>query len=327
MEKAKSKPKREMVSTKSFLRQLSLELEYELLDQVEVKRTRELRREVRRAVSREVEERLSLELAEDIEETLDRAREAVAPVIKEIRGAVEAKGEERWFQRFNISVRLQHLVMAVSVVLLILTGLPLKFPDNPLFAAMMDLFGGIGNSTLIHRIAACGLIAVSFWHLVYIIFFREGRRDFALMLPKVKDFKDFTHMILYFFGRKPAKPKFGRFSYVEKFDYWAVYWGCVIMIGTGVLLWSPDFTFTYFPKYFYDIAKEVHSDEALLATLAIVIWHFYNVHFNPSVFPGSLLWWHGRLPEHKMAEEHPLEYEEILAREAGGGGMQQEEER
>ena len=119
MEKAKSKPKREMVSTKSFLRQLSLELEYELLDQVDVKRTRELRREVRRAVSREVEERLSRELAEDIEETLERAREAVAPVIKEIREAVEAKGEERWFQRFNLSVRLQHLVMAVSVVLLI----------------------------------------------------------------------------------------------------------------------------------------------------------------------------------------------------------------
>jgi cytochrome b subunit of formate dehydrogenase len=240
----------------------------------------------------------------------------VAPVIEEIRLKAEPKKEERVFKRLNLSTRLQHGLMAVSVLLLIVTGLPLKFPDIPLFQAMMQLFGGIAYSTLIHRIAACGLIAVSFWHLIYIILFREGRRDFVLLLPNWKDVTDFTQMMGYYFGRKSEKPRFGRFSYVEKFDYWAVYWGCVIMIGSGVLLWSPDFTFSYFPKYIYDIAKEIHSDEALLATLAIVIWHFYNVHFNPSVFPGSLLWWHGRITEHEMIDEHPLEYEEIMAREA-----------
>jgi hypothetical protein len=79
----------------------------------------------------------------------------------------------------------------------------------------------------------------------------------------------------------------------------------------------------YFPKFVLDIAHEMHSDEALLATLAIVIWHFYNVHFNPDRFPGTLMWWHGEISEHEIKEEHPLEYEEIMAKrakqaEAGG---------
>jgi formate dehydrogenase subunit gamma len=257
---------------------------------------------------------------------LEEARSAVAPVVEEIKRAVPHRGEERWFQRFNLSIRLQHVLMAVSVLFLIFTGLPLKFPDNQFSAALMTVFGGIGNSTFIHRIAACGLITVAVWHLIYITFFKEGRRDFLLMIPRLQDIKDFGRMIGYFFGMKAEKPKFGRFSYVEKFDYWAVYWGCVIMIGTGVLLWSPDFTFSYFPKYFYDIAKEIHSDEALLATLAIVIWHIYNVHFNPTVFPGSTLWWHGRISEHRMTDEHPLELEEIMARETKESGPAAEEE-
>ena len=308
--------KRELVSAKTFLRQLRYELEYELLGELNVRRSRALRRAVKDAVKQALQNGFRIDLESGIEAALERARDAVEPVVREIEERAAPKGEERQFQRFNLSIRIQHMVMAVSVLVLIITGLPLKFPDVPVFQIMMGIFGGIGNSTLIHRIAACGLIAVSFWHLIYITFFPEGRRDFKLMLPRWKDITDFLQMIGYFLGRASEKPKFGRFSYVEKFDYWAVYWGCVIMIGSGILLWSPDFTFAYFPKYFYDIAKEIHSDEALLATLAIVIWHFYNVHFNPSVFPGSLLWWHGRIPEREMKEEHPLEYEEIMALEA-----------
>ena len=306
---------RDLLSPDKFIRRLQLELAEEILAEVDVKRTRELKRAVRRALREILEGELRAGLDEEIDRAREQVRRKIAPVIEEIRAAAKPREEERWFQRINLTVRLQHMLMAVSVILLIITGLPLKFPDSPLFQAMMGLLGGIGNSTLIHRVAAVGLISVSVWHLVYIVFFRAGRRDFILMLPRFKDVTDFIQMMGYYFGRRGEKPRFGRFSYVEKFDYWAVYWGCIIMIGTGFILWSPDFTFSFFPKYIYDIAKEVHSDEALLATLAIVIWHFYNVHFNPSVFPGSLLWLHGRLPEHEMKEEHPLEYEEIIARE------------
>jgi formate dehydrogenase subunit gamma len=316
--------KRDLLSIEAFVRQLAVELEDELLREIEIRHTREVKRTLRGAIRAALDGRFRTGVKDGVEQVRTEVRAAIAPAIEEIRQRRRPTLEERQFQRFNLSVRLQHMLMALSVVFLIFTGLPLKFPDNPLFQAMMQIVGGIQNSTLIHRIAACGLITVGVWHLIYITFFPPGRRDFMLMLPTLKDLRDVWQMLSYFFGRKGEKPKFGRFSYVEKFDYWAVYWGCVIMIGTGILLWSPDFTFNYFPKYLYDIAKEVHSDEALLATLAIIIWHFYNVHLNPSVFPGSLLWWHGRLPEHKMIEEHPLEYEKIVAREAAESGEEVE---
>lgn len=308
--------KRELISIRTFLRQLQIEMEHELLSELQIKRNRSLRRELKDTLREAIDGDFRAGLNNDLDSIKADVRQSIQPLLDEIRRKAEAKAPGRIFQRLNLSVRLQHMLMAVSVLILIFSGLPLKFPEVPLFVFLMQFMGGIENSTLIHRIGACGLIAVSVWHLFYIIFFKEGRRDFWLMLPTWKDVKDFAKTMGYYFGRHGEKAKFGRFSYVEKFDYWAVYWGCVIMIGTGIALWSPELTFTYFPKYIYDIAKEVHSDEALLATLAIVIWHFYNVHFNPSVFPGSLLWFHGRIDEHDMKLEHPLEYDEIMAREA-----------
>jgi hypothetical protein len=89
------------------------------------------------------------------------------------------------------------------------------------------------------------------------------------------------------------------------------------MVGSGLIMWFHNLALSYFPKYVYDIAREAHSDEALLATLTIVIWHFYNVHFNPSRFPGSLVWWHGKLTKEQMIDEHPLEYEKIMKGKEG----------
>lgn len=218
----------------------------------------------------------------------------------------------RLFERFGKNFRAQHMLMIVSVLLLIFTGIPLKFPSFGISKfIIIDICGGLENSTLIHRIAATGLIIVGVWHLGYTFFTRVGWRDFLLMIPRPRDIRDFFHTMLYYIGRRSHGPKFGRFSFIEKFDYWAVYWGMIIMIGSGIILWFKE----VFPRYAFDIAREAHSDEGLLATLAIVIWHFYNVHFNPEVFPMSWVWWHGKLTEDEMKHHHALEYAEILENE------------
>lgn len=224
----------------------------------------------------------------------------------------EVEEKERTFLRFGRNFRAQHMLMFVSCIILILTGMPLKFPEWGFSKfIIIDICGGLENSMLIHRIGAVGLIIVGVWHVLYTIFSRRGWRDFVLMIPRPKDIVDFFHTVMYFFGRRTSGPKGGRFTFIEKFDYWAVYWGMVIMIGSGIIMWFKEM----FPKYGYDIAREAHSDEGLLATLAIVVWHFYNVHFNPEVFPMSWVWWHGRLTETEMKHHHPLEYAEIMEAE------------
>ncbi|UCG62240.1 MAG: cytochrome b/b6 domain-containing protein [Candidatus Zixiibacteriota bacterium] len=254
----------------------------------------------------DIRERLSFE----VNVLLNEAVTKLSP-----RKALERIAEvpKRTFQRFGINFRAQHTLMFVSVIILIITGMPLKFPQLGISKfIIVDLMGGLENSTLVHRVGAVGLIIVGVWHLGYIAFSRVGRRDFFLMIPRPRDIRDFFRTLLFFFGRRASGPKFGRFSFIEKFDYWAVYWGMVIMIGSGIIMWFKE----WFPKYLYDIGREAHSDEGLLATLAIVIWHFYNVHLNPDVFPMSWVWWHGKLNEDEMKHHHPLEYAEIVEAES-----------
>jgi len=260
-----------------------------------------------------LKEKIRRRVREEVEK--EAARLAREQRIREKkREAEEREEKEEKFQRFNRNFRFQHIVLFSSVILLVFTGMPLKFPDFLLSRFLIGLWGGIQNSTIVHRIAAGMLIYFMVHHFLYTVLTRDGRRDFLLMIPGLQDARDIRKNIRNFLGKSPEKPSFGRFSYIEKFDYWAVYWGCVIMIGSGLFLWFETYVMRFLPKYAVDMAHEMHSDEALLATLAIVIWHFYNVHFNPDRFPGTLLWWHGELTEHEMKEEHPLEYEEIMAR-------------
>jgi cytochrome b subunit of formate dehydrogenase len=267
-----------------------------------------MREKIRRRVQEEMERELRARTAKDRREAARLAREA--------RKQEQRHEEGEMFQRFNRNFRFQHMVMFTSVILLIVTGMPLKFPEFVLSRWIITFWGGIKNSTIVHRIGAGMLIYFMVHHLFYTILTRDGRRDLWLLIPNLRDAKDIRQNIRHFLGKTPDKPRFGRFSYIEKFDYWAVYWGCIIMIGSGLFLWFETDVLRFLPKYTLDVAHEMHSDEALLATLAIVIWHFYNVHFNPDRFPGTLLWWHGQLSEHEMKEEHPLEYEEIMARRA-----------
>lgn len=276
-------------------------------------------------LTEELQRTLETELEVELDHPLDESdRDRIKQLVKErVRAELlekkrrleaergqQAKREEE-FVRFALNVRLQHVVLALGCILLIVTGLPIKFHETTWAEVFFRLTGGLEVSRFIHRIGASLLILVAFWHSVWLLT-PTGRREFLKLLPRPKDFFDFFLNIRHMLGLTEERPKFGRYSYIEKFDYWAVYWGMVIMIGSGLFLWFHNLTLAYLPKYMLDIAREAHSDEAMLATLAIVIWHWYNAHFNPGVFPFNPTIFTGRIPEHRMIEEHPLEYEELL---------------
>jgi cytochrome b subunit of formate dehydrogenase len=293
------------------LTRLEQEVEESLLSRMEAKSDGDISEEAKALIR----EKIRAGIQQEITERIDRiAEEVAAEVLPTERVQEEPPPEkEEEFLRLPRNIRIQHMFLFSSVILLILTGLPLRFSEMNWSGNLIYILGGIENSRLIHRIAASGLIGVAIYHVFYTFLSRQGRRDFLLLLPMPRDALDVFTMIKHFLGFSEERPKFGRFSYIEKFDYWAVYWGCVIMIGTGLVLWFQDFSLTFLPKYALDITKEAHRDEALLATLAIVIWHFYNVHFNPDKFPGSLTWLTGKISKHEMMEEHAQEYEEIMA--------------
>ena len=297
------------------LAQLEQEVEKNLLRRIEAESDGDISEETKATVREKVRAGIQQEVAKQIDRI---AEEVAADVLPPKQHPVEEEKEvppekEEEFLRLPLNIRVQHMFLLSSVILLIVTGLPLRFAEMNWSGNLIYILGGIENSRLIHRIAACGLIGVSIYHVSYTVLSRQGRRDFLLLLPMPRDALDVFTMIKHFLGFSEDRPKFGRFSYIEKFDYWAVYWGCVIMIGTGLILWFQDFSLTFLPKYALDITKEAHRDEALLATLAIVIWHFYNVHFNPDKFPGSLTWLTGTISKHEMMEEHAQEYEDIMA--------------
>jgi len=300
---------------KQLLEEFIKELEEEAFSQFDQKLDEELAQSIRQRIR----DKVLIELQDGAEKLFDRfkrsvTREVVSGVARDEK--LKKKAEEEEFQRFNLHFRIQHIMIFTSVIILILTGLPLKFPDFPASTGLISMIGGIQSSRLLHRIGAAILIASMIYHIFYSILHREGRRDFMLLIPRPRDLLNLFQSIKYFLGLSNERAKFGRFSYIEKFDYWAVYWGCVIMIGTGAVLWFEELFLNIFPKFMFDISKEAHSDEALLATLAIVIWHFYNVHLNPDVFPMSWTWWTGKISREEMMEHHPVEYEEMKAENA-----------
>lgn len=221
------------------------------------------------------------------------------------------------FERFGLNFRIQHFVLLLSVIILVISGIPLWCLNRREFLWWThdDSAGAIHlieTVRLVHRCAGVLLILVSVYHMIYALFAGAGRRDFWALLPRPKDFVDVTQNSLYFLRLSKKRPKFDRFSYVEKFDYWAVYWGCVIMIGSGLALWFDRQAAQFVPWFPYELAALIHSDEAILAALALFIWHFYNVHYNPSKFPMSFVWIHGRISREEQLEEHPIEYDRLL---------------
>ncbi|MEN6460427.1 MAG: cytochrome b/b6 domain-containing protein [Syntrophomonas sp.] len=212
------------------------------------------------------------------------------------------------YQRWNIHHRLQHILLFTSFFILTFTGLPIKYAVKPWAVHVSSFFGGFENMLHIHKFAAAIMIIAAFYHLAYLVACKFVRKESSsAMIPTWKDVTDLLDHIVYCLGMTKQDAKFGRYSYKEKFDYWAVFWGIAIMVGSGLILWFPHISAQFVSRSFIDCAQVAHSDEAMLAIMAVFIWHFYNVHFSPMVFPMSLVWLNGNFKHDEMTEFHPLE--------------------
>jgi len=182
--------------------------------------------------------------------------------------------------------KIQHAVMAVSFIMLVWTGFALKYPDQIWARPLLFMEGGATSlRSVMHRIAAAIFMAVSLTHLISLIVSRKLREHWKEMLPNRNYPREALSNFAYNLGLGDEKPERSSHSYIEKAEYWAVVWGAIVMIASGLLLWANNIAMKLFPKLWLDAATSVHFYEALLATLAIVVWHFYSVIFDPDVYP------------------------------------------
>ncbi len=218
------------------------------------------------------------------------------------------------YVRMTVNERIQHALMFSSFIVLVFTGFMLKYPDAWWVIPIRQLSEKVfAVRSITHRIAGLVMICVSLYHLYYILFIKRGRRFALDMLPKIEDVRNLWAQARYYTGLSRSKPLFHRFGYIEKAEYWALVWGVIVMASTGIILWFDNFFINLMTKLGWDISRAIHYYEACLATLAIVVWHFYFVIFNPEVYPMNTAWWNGKLTEEEMANEHPLELEQIRA--------------
>jgi len=206
--------------------------------------------------------------------------------------------------RMNLHQRWQHAVLGLSFIALAVTGFALKFPDSWI-AKALGSHEPFRRWT--HRVAAVVMLGVGAWHLVYLLRAKDGRRLLRDFLPVKKDITDVLGIIRYLTGFAAEKPKFARFGYAEKMEYWAVIWGTIIMGVTGLLLWFAVAATRFMPRWIVDIALTIHYYEAILACLAILVWHFYHVIFDPDVYPANWAAFNGKVSAHWHEEEHSLE--------------------
>ena len=218
------------------------------------------------------------------------------------------KQQRREIVRLDRNQRVQHWLLLTSFIALVLSGFALQYPDS-----WLGSFLGPNENIrrIVHRVAAVVMLAVGVYHLVYLVVAREGRRWLSDMLPRPKDLKDLIGNLAYYLGFSGRKPKIARFGYTEKAEYWAVIWGTIIMGLTGLMIWFKLGVFSFLARGWIDIALAIHFYEAVLATLAIVVWHFYHVIFDPDVYPVNMAFLDGRISENLYKEEHELEYDRL----------------
>jgi len=213
------------------------------------------------------------------------------------------------YRRFPLMDRIEHWIQVVDFTVLAITGLVQKWPDAGISVTIIKWLGGIETTRIIHHWAAAVLVFAVIVHIG-----TAGYRFFVLgqgrlIVPGKADLEAAWGWIRYNLGLSDRRPLEDHFTFAEKIEYWSIIWGTAVMVVTGFMMWNPIATTEWFPGQFIPAAKVAHGWEAVLAVLAIIIWHSYHVHirhFNKSIFTGYM-------DEEELAEEHPLELERIRA--------------
>jgi cytochrome b subunit of formate dehydrogenase len=224
----------------------------------------------------------------------------------------------RYYFRFSLAQRLLHGLLITSFLGLAITGMPLHFNQSGWAFWLAHTLGGFGVMGFFHRTFAVFMMSCFLIHLSTLAYRIFVCRELEILwgpdslVPQPKDITEMVEHIRFFFGLGP-RPRFGRFTYWEKFDYFAVFWGMAIIGGSGLVLWFHAFFSRFLPGWIFNITNLVHGEEALLAVGFIFTIHFFNSHLRPEKFPMDLVIFTGRVSEDELREERPDEYERLVA--------------
>jgi cytochrome b subunit of formate dehydrogenase len=229
-----------------------------------------------------------------------------------------APSRQNEYRRFGLADRLMHGVLMFSFIGLAFTGMPLLFSDAPWAVRLAGIFGGGRSAGIIHRVFASmmiGCFVLHVWRLMHRVFVKKELEVLwgpASMTPQPRDVQEMIAHLRWFLRLGP-QPRFDHFTYWEKFDYWAVFWGMGVIGGSGLVLWFPEFFSRLLPGSWFNIALLVHGEEGLLAVGFIFTIHFFNSHLRPDKFPMDPVIFTGHVSHHELSEERPAEFERLRA--------------
>jgi cytochrome b subunit of formate dehydrogenase len=247
-------------------------------------------------------------------ENVDAANQ---PVVPPNEGPASKESDTRYYMRFSVPQRYLHGILAITFVGLALTGLPLRFSNTRVAESFANAVGGFGTVLFFHLFNAVVMSLVFLAHLANVAYRVVAHKEYGLlwgpnsMIPRLKDIQDFFGNLRWFLFLGP-KPKFDRYAYWDKFDYWAVFWGMAIIGFSGYAMWFAPFFARFIPGSWLNIALLIHGEEALLAVGFIFTIHFFNTHLRPGSFPMDPAIFSGRLTEKELQHRHPEEYKRLV---------------